>query len=405
MLARPCIIVRPPAGCAPSLPAATRVQNLTPCMKPSPAAASLRQPPPPDEHTTSCLVTFVQAAVCGDEHDDPVWKSRAKGAGVGCTGQVQRARLCTVDALVFKGECPLAFQQAWCSAMQRTPGGRPRLVSTENTEKAEPNQCVPVMCADQGPPSGPAARLPVRGAPVWRAGGACRPAAQHAGAGEAKPFEGGCCVSVLCQRACQSPGTTPLLSKWQAAALASCAVLRRAFPPAKQAAPPLAALQMYAVFANAGSCVYYVSPLSTAVKVVGGGHNVDAQGTPCPRLPLRQPRGVGQSCARHALNLFMLPDPTVPTAPPAPPPYTHTPQPPAAANPAPRAPAPLRLQVFRTRTSASIHVGNSAMSVLNCVMWIGYLAVREVQGQARAGASMGRGIGPDARAEHGRARA
>ncbi|KAL4438975.1 hypothetical protein ABPG77_006912 [Micractinium sp. CCAP 211/92] len=53
---------------------------------------------------------------------------------------------------------------------------------------------------------------------------------------------------------------------------------------------------MFAIFANAGSCVYYISPLSTAMKV------------------------------------------------------------------------------FRTRNSASIHIGNSVMSVLNCCMWIGYLA-------------------------------
>lgn len=32
------------------------------------------------------------------------------------------------------------------------------------------------------------------------------------------------------------------------------------------------------------------------------------------------------------------------------------------------------MKVFRTRNSASIHVGNSVMSVVNAVMWIGYLA-------------------------------
>ncbi len=53
--------------------------------------------------------------------------------------------------------------------------------------------------------------------------------------------------------------------------------------------------------------------------------------------------------------------------------------------------SPLGVQVFRTRNSASIHVGNSVMSVVNSICWIGYLVVSaalQAAGAAQAAGGM-----------------
>ncbi|PRW56741.1 Interferon-induced 44 family [Chlorella sorokiniana] len=78
---------------------------------------------------------------------------------------------------------------------------------------------------------------------------------------------------------------------------------------------------MWGIAANVGSCIYYISPLSTAMKA--------SRAPPC-----------------YCYCLTLLPLPSF---------------------------LPL-LQVFRSRSSANIHVGNSVMSVVNATMWIGYLA-------------------------------